>query len=66
MINNNHHKRNEMRVTLAVAVLLTSIMTTSSIPNIQNLFAQSSLSGNNSSTVDEPEEDQSKLISLAK
>ena len=64
MINNNHHRSNGIRVTMAVIILLATIMTSSYVSNIQNLFAQSSGSSNSSS--DQPEEDQSKLMPLAK
>ena len=66
MINNNHHRSNGIRVTMAVIILLATIMTSSYVSNIQNLFAQSSGSSNSSSTSDQPEEDQSKLMPLAK
>lgn len=66
MINNDHCRRNGIRVTITVIILLVTIMTASYISNIQNLFAQSIGSNNSSGTSDEPEEDQSKLMPLAK
>ncbi|MEJ7641954.1 MAG: PepSY domain-containing protein [Candidatus Nitrosocosmicus sp.] len=66
MINNDHPRRNGMRVTMAVTILLATIMAASCLSNVQNLFAQSGGPRNSSVTSDEPEEDQSKLIPLAK
>ena len=51
---------------MAVIILFATIMSTFYLSNVQNLFAQSGDPRNSSATSDEPEEDQSKLIPLAK